>query len=60
MLILVALYIWSQFALVLTNYHNLSWVDLFAWEQVVFMHKNQKEGGSTNLYKMLITVYMNK
>ena len=27
-------------ALVWTNYHNLTWVDLFAWEQVVFMHKN--------------------
>ena len=32
--------LWSQFALVWTNYHNLTWVDLFAWEQVVFMHKN--------------------
>ena len=31
-------YIWSQFALVWTNYYNLTWVDLFAWEQVVFMH----------------------
>ena len=31
-------YGWSQFALVWTNFHNLTWAELFAWGQVVFKH----------------------